>query len=156
MHSEATAQRERFEQTRYDLQECLNSSNEECRKHHNPAVADRSEGFPSVFSFLFFFCSFFFFFVFVFIFHFSMFSFFHVFHFSFFALKHRFFQHKSSFLGTILGERRRRRKNKKEERKKNASYFSGLLPQSHAHELFVIRVRGNPSLRQTFVRGVPK
>ena len=40
-------------------------------------------------------------------------------------------------------------KKKKEgrSRKKNAPTETGPRPQSHAQELFVIRVRGNPSLR---------
>ena len=42
---------------------------------------------------------------------------------------------------------REQERKKKEERKKNAPTESGPLPQSHTQELFVIRVRGNPSLR---------
>ena len=47
-------------------------------------------------------------------------------------------------------ERTKERKNErtKERRKKNAPTKTGPLPQSHAQDLFVIRVRGNPSLRQ--------
>ena len=39
-----------------------------------------------------------------------------------------------------------REKKKREERKKNAPTESGPLPQSHAQDLFVIRVRGNPHI----------
>ena len=123
LHSEASAQRERFEQTRYDLQKCLNSSNEECRKYHN--LADRSEGFPTFFS-CFSFFHFFHFFIFrkkqffhFFLSYFSVFQFLHFFSFfvsffllffsSFFpffltgappgpSLTHRFFFQKSLFL----------------------------------------------------------
>ena len=38
-------------------------------------------------------------------------------------------------------------REKEERRKKNAPTETGPLPQSHAQDLFVIRVRGTPSLR---------
>ena len=39
------------------------------------------------------------------------------------------------------------RKKKEERRKKNSPTETDPLPQSHAQDLFVYRVRGNPSLR---------
>ena len=41
----------------------------------------------------------------------------------------------------------RRKKERKKERKENAPTETGPLPQSHAQELFVIRVRGYPDPR---------
>ena len=54
-----------------------------------------------------------------------------------------------------------RRKKKEERRKKNAPTETGPLPQSHAQDLFVNRVRGTPSLRHVLIainvlgRGLP-
>ena len=67
-------------------------------------------------------------------------------------LKHRFFLQKSVFFKARFWVREEERK-KNERRKKNALAESGPtetgpLPQSHAHEPFAIRVRGNPSLRR--------
>ena len=95
------------------------------------------------------FCHFFIFPFFFFRFFFSSFFF----HFPPLSVKHCFFLH---FLkGTILGERRRRKKKEGEEelrRKKNAPTETGPLPQSHAQELFVIRVRGK-TLTLAYQRG---
>ena len=48
----------------------------------------------------------------------------------------------------IKKEREKERKKERKKEKKNVSTETGSLPQSHAQELFVIRVRGNPSHRQ--------
>ena len=109
--------------------------------------------------FIFHFSSFFFFFIFDFFlfFHFSFFNFiFHFLHFfiffifSFFRFFFRFFlpgppgppqaSPKTSFFTSKILILRH-------EERKNAPTETGPLPQSHAQDLLVIRVRGNPSLR---------
>ena len=59
--------------------------------------------------------------------------------------KHRF-SHINPNLKARFWVREEERK-KEERRKKNAPTETGPLPQSHAQDLFVIRVRGKPSLR---------
>ena len=50
----------------------------------------------------------------------------------------------------------KRKKEKKEKKKRtNAPTETSPLPQSHAQDLSVIRVRGNPSLRHSFRRTWP-
>ena len=52
--------------------------------------------------------------------------------------------------------REERRKKKEERKKKNAPTETGSLPQAHAQELFVSRVRGNSSLRPTVAEWNPR
>ena len=133
-----------------------------------PAIADRSDGFPSVFFRFFHFKK-----------HFSIFSFSMFFIVTFFQtfsfwqkFSSNFHFHFLSFLfsGPSQGPPglpktslfptkklnlkarfwvKEEERKKKEERKKNAPTERGLLPQSHAQDLFVIRVRGNPSFRRS-------
>ena len=132
------------------------------------AIADRSEGFPSVF-FPFFFFSIFPFFTFIFPFIiFPFFFFFLVFFFSFFfpfsslpgpptlapspppplplllSLKHRCFSSKNLNFKARFWVREERRKKKQEGIRTRPP--KQVLPQSHAQDTFVIRVRETPSL----------
>ena len=50
-------------------------------------------------------------------------------------------------------KKKKKEKKKKEKERKNAPTETGPLPQSHAQDLFVFRVRGNPSLRSSRTRG---
>ena len=119
-------------------------------RYRNPAIADRSEGLLFFIYLHFFIISFFF------IFSFSLFSIF-----SFFSCFPRrvpprthpglpkniaFYYENLDFMARIW-VREERKKKEERIRKKNAPTETGPLPQSHAQDLFVIRVCGNPSLR---------
>ena len=116
-----------------------------------------------IFCFLFFhffhFFSFSLFSLFFFIFFFSISSFFFMFSFFFFSFSFFFLfspsgqqtppSQKTSLFPTQILLKILRHERKKERRKKKARTGTGPLPQSHAQDLFVIRVRGTPSLRQS-------
>ena len=63
--------------------------------------------------------------------------------------------------GSILTEgkkerKKERKKKRKKERKKERADRNRSLPQSHAQDLFVIRVRGNTSLRRRITESSEK
>ena len=123
-----------------------------------PAIADRSEGPFYFFIFLHFFIFSLIFSFFISFFHFFIFSFFF---FSFFSSpvpppgppppppglpKNIVLYYENLDFKARIWVREEERK-KERRRKKNAPTETGPLPQSHAQDLFVIRVRGTPSLR---------